>query len=511
MTKLLEYEAVAKSFFGVPVLHAVSFTLDAGRVLGLIGENGAGKSTLMNILGGVTGADSGRITLSGQAHAPRSPAEAARAGIAFIHQELNLFPNLSVAENLLLHNFPKLAPGLPLLDKRASKRQAAALLTEVDLQVSPETPVAQLSQGERQLVEIAKALGLNAKIIIFDEPTTSLTAREKQRLFEIINRLRARGAAIIYISHVLEDVLALCDDIVVLRDGAVIGAGPRHEFTVERMITLMVGRTLDQLYPARGNTPGGESVLEVREVSQPGVVKDVSFTLHRGEILGLSGLMGAGRSELARILFGLDAYERGEILLNGERLPAQSVRASIRRKMAFLTENRREEGLLPEATISENVALVSLESFVKMRPGVLERKDLDDAVRKMSVAVRLNKDAQSKQQVQSLSGGNQQKVVIAKWLLSKPSVFIMDEPTRGIDVGAKQEIYRLINDLADAGAGMLVISSEIEELIGLCDRIMVMRGGEITAMFDRAAFDRERILAAAFQQKSAPTLAHARH
>ena len=495
---LLEIEDLCKSFFGVEVLHKVGFSLGAGRVLGLVGENGSGKSTTMNIIGGVHQMNAGRIQFDGADYKPKSPRDAARQGIAFIHQELNLFRNLSIAENLFITEFPKLVPGLPLIDRRAARARAAELLAAVDLDLSPATLVNKLSQGERQLVEIAKALGAKAKVIIFDEPTTSLTTRETDRLFEIISRLRAQGIAIIYISHILDDVIRLCDDIVVLRDGYLVSAAPKSEMTIERMISQMVGRQIDQLFPPReGTVVQGASVLDVSGISQYGTVKDISFSLRPGEVLGISGLMGAGRSELARILFGIDPFSAGEIRIGGTVLESPAPAACMDMGMAFLTEDRRVEGLMMEAPIDSNIALSSLQNYAGGFAAKIDRARLDNDVSQMSASVQISAGDIARTLVKNLSGGNQQKVVIGKWLLREPKIFILDEPTRGIDVGAKNEVYKIINRLAAGGAGILMISSEIEELIGMCDRIMVMAQGEIRAIFERGGFDREAILKAA--------------
>ena len=495
---LLEVEGLCKSFFGVEVLHKAGFSLQAGRVLGLVGENGSGKSTAMNIIGGVHQMDAGHIQFDGADYKPKGPRDAARHGIAFIHQELNLFRNLSIAENLFITEFPKLVPGLPFIDRAAARKRAAELLAAVDLDLSPTTLVNKLSQGERQLVEIAKALGAKAKVIIFDEPTTSLTTRETDRLFDIINRLRLQGIAIIYISHILADVMRLCDDIVVLRDGHVVGSALKSEMTIERMISLMVGRNIDQLFPPRDRTAAkGAPVLEVSGITQRGTVKDISFSLMAGEVLGVSGLMGAGRSELARILFGIDPFSAGKIKVAGKELAAPTPTVCMDLGMAFLTEDRRTEGLMMEAPIDNNIALSSLQNYAGGRAGMIDRPRLDTDVKKMSTSVQISAKDIARTLVKNLSGGNQQKVVIGKWLLREPKVFILDEPTRGIDVGAKNEVYKIINSLAAGGAGILMISSEIEELVGMCDRIMVMAHGEIRATFERGGFDREEILKAA--------------
>ena len=525
----VSFERIEKSFFGVKVLKGVGFSVGAGRIVGLVGENGAGKSTLMNLLGGNLQPAAGELRVNGQPYSPRNPNDARAAGIAFVHQELNLFPNLSIAENLFLTDFPLVGrgapsirsagiaeagtqgradarrPGLPWIDRSALRSRAAELLRQVGLDHSPDTLVERLSAGERQLVEIARALGANARVLILDEPTTSLSTRECERLFALLNQLRERGIAMIYISHALGDVLRLCDEIVVLRDGAVVGGGPAPEFAHDRLVSLMVGRQLNQLYPERrhGGLPADSSpLLEVRSLSHPGVVRDIAFTLAPGEVLGISGLMGAGRSELARILFGLDPHSSGEILLEGKLLDG-TPRRRIRRGLAFLTEDRRQDGLCMEAAIADNLALVTLAQHARSPARWLSFAGIRSAVGRMREAVRLSPKATDTQPVRTLSGGNQQKVVLGKWLLSEPRVLILDEPTRGIDVGAKLEIYQLIHQLADRGAGVLVISSEIEELIGICDRILVMCHGEIRGEFRREEFDREKILAAALPASKA--------
>jgi ribose transport system ATP-binding protein len=494
---ILEFRDIEKSFFGVKVLKAVSFSLQPGRTLGLVGENGAGKTTLMNLLGGNLARDSGEIRLAGEPHAPNSPRDAERAGVAFIHQELNLFSNLTIAENLFIGSLPRLRPWLPFVHQRFLRERSRELLAEVELDQSPDTRVEHLAAGERQLVEIAKALRLDARLIILDEPTTSLTARETDRLFGIMKRLRARGLAMIYISHHLQHVLQLCDDVVVLRDGQQVGAGPAVDFTLERMVSLMVGREITQFFPPRDTRPGTEVILDVRQLSQPGMVRDISFQLHRGEVLGISGLMGSGRSELARILFGLDPCRTGEIRLEGSPIEGLSPRARIRRGLAFLTENRHAEGLCSEASIQENLLMVALPQFARTPVRWIDRSSASAEVARIREAVKLTSSARSAQPVKTLSGGNQQKVVLGKWLLSQARVFILDEPTRGIDVGAKYEVYRLINDLAARGIAILMISSEVEELIGMCDRILVMSRGAIRDTIEPHSFDRERILRAA--------------
>jgi ribose transport system ATP-binding protein len=501
---MIEFSAIDKSFAGVRVLRDVSFVLKPGRTVGLVGENGAGKSTLMNVLGGNHQPDSGHMLLDGRIYAPRHPTDASRRGVAFIHQELNLFPNLTIAENIFLTAFPKPAR-LPFINQRALHARTTELLGQVGLNLPPHTPVERLSAGERQLVEIAKALSIDARLILFDEPTTSLSARETESLFSLMQRLRERGISMIYISHILGDVLRLCDDLVVLRDGELVGHGPINDFTVDRVITLMVGRSLNQLYPARRGEPTKTPALEVKNVSQPFIVRDIAFTLHCGEVLGIFGLMGAGRSELARILFGLDPCARGEVLLKGQPLTGAGPRRRIRRGLAFLTEDRRAEGLCMEASVADNIALVSLRQHTRSPFRLVETCAWREAIGTIRKAVRLTDNAQAGQPVKTLSGGSQQKVVLAKWLLAKPDALVLDEPTRGIDVGAKFEIYQLIHDLADRGAGVLVISSELEELVGTCDRILVMSRGEITDVLERRDFNRERLLRSALYETVAPS------
>ena len=506
MTPLLQFESVGKSFFGVPVLKSVSFDVGAGRIVGLVGENGAGKSTLMNLLGGNLRPDAGTMRFQDAAYAPQTPRDACAAGIGFVHQELNLFTNLSIAENLFLTGFPRSGP---LIRNRELLKRAAGLLSRVGLDMPPTTPVERLTTGERQLVEIAHALSFNARLLILDEPTTSLGARETDRLFSLVRQLRDEGRSIFYISHSLGDVLKLSDEVVVLRDGELVGQGKVAAFDQSRLVSLMVGRELTQLFPARrgptprsvpqlgdGGSPIGAPLLEVRNVSQSGVVRDLSLTLHRGEVLGISGLMGAGRTELARILFGLDPHEGGTISVAGRPLVGSPQRR-IRQGLALLTESRRDDGLCLEASVADNMALVTLPSRTATPLRLIDFSGLREALATVREAVRLQPRLSDQQPAKTLSGGNQQKVVLAKWLLAEPEVLILDEPTRGIDVGAKSEIYQLIRGLADRGAGVLVISSELEELAGLCDRIFVMNRGRITGEFAYGNFDRERILNAA--------------
>ncbi len=494
---LLEFRNLSKGFFGVPAVKGVDLALKRGEILCLVGENGAGKSTMMNMLGGVHIPDEGEMRLNGALYAPQKPADATEAGIAFIHQELNLFGNLTIAENVMVDRMPRLGR-LPFVDRGKMRSLARDAMRQVGLTLSPDTLVDRLAPGEKQLVEIAKALAMDAQIIILDEPTTSLTNRETELLFALLKRLRQEGKSMIYISHVLADVMDLADEILVLRDGQRVGGGSVDTFDIPSMISTMVGRPLQQLFPERHIERLGEPVLEVAGLSQPGVIKDISFTLRRGEVLGVYGLMGAGRSEMARILFGLDAHGAGQVRIAGVPSSLSDPRESVANGLAFVTEDRRHEGLLMDSSIRDNMALVGL-PHLSGRGGIIRERERSENVSGLAERLQLRSaDPTLRQPVRSLSGGNQQKVVIGKWVMERPNVLIMDEPTRGIDVGAKFEVFSIMNQLAEDGAGILYISSELEELIGVADRLLVMHQGMITAEFGKADYNREAILSAAF-------------
>ena len=495
MSALLAFEGLGKDWYGVPAVADLTLAVQEGKTLGLIGENGAGKSTLMNMVGGVVQPSRGRMLWRGEPYAPRSATDATARGIAFIHQELNLFTNLSIADNIFIDGFPK---RFGLIARRRTAEVTRALLARLELEHGPETLVLELAPGERQLVEIAKALHREADLIIFDEPTTSLTPRETARLFEVIGRLKRDGRTVIYISHILGDVARLCDCIAVLRDGRLVDEGLAASFGVGRMIRSMIGRDLAGLFPKRTSLPG-EVVFTAEGLGQPGVIENVSFAIRAGEILGLFGLMGSGRSELARIMFGLDPADRGRLKLGGQALeggPAARIAAGV----ALVTENRREEGLLMEAAVAENLSLVAVRRFGRGALGLVDGEAHAAATERARGELGIRAGDIARQPVRALSGGNQQKVVIGKWLMQGPRLFILDEPTRGVDVGAKYEIYVLADRLAAAGNAILFISSELEELTGMCDRILVMSRGEITAEFSERPFDREPILAAAFRE-----------
>ncbi|MFO0893083.1 MAG: sugar ABC transporter ATP-binding protein [Isosphaeraceae bacterium] len=498
----LRFEGIGKRFHGIAVLRDVSLAVAPGRILGLVGENGAGKSTLMNILGGVHQPDSGVMLLDGRPHQPRDPREAARAGVAFIHQELNLFPNLSIAENLRIDGLPRRRVGgvtLPLVDRHRLLEESRTQLSAVGLDVPPTTPVARLSPGHQQLVEIARAIGGRARLLILDEPTSSLSAPEIGRLFGLLRRLRDSGVSMIFISHNLGDVLGLCDDLAVLRDGVLVSHGPREGYSRDRLILEMVGRQPDLATPRTrvASARSREPLLEADGLTRRPAFRDISFSIGPGEILGIAGLVGAGRTELARALFGLDGLEAGTVRFKGRAI-VPSPRRCIGLGMAFLTEDRREDGLMMDASVADNAALVGLRSFARTPLRLIDRMAAWRAIRESLGDVRFRAVGSYRQAARTLSGGNQQKVVLAKWLISRPAVLIVDEPTRGIDVAAKHEVHSVIAALAAGGSGVLVISSEIEELTALCDRVLVMAAGRMRDEIARSEFDPERILRAAF-------------
>lgn len=495
---VLQLIDVCKSFSSVQVLKNVSFRLKEKNILGLVGENGAGKSTLMNILGGIHMRSSGEMKLYGEPYDPKNPDDAIKAGIAFIHQELNLFTNLSIAENIFIDNEKGKNKGFVSFTQLNC--EAKKILQKLNINLSPRTLVKDLPMGVRQMVEIGRAIAKNAKIIIFDEPTTSLSNNEKDVLFSIMHDLVAEGVSMIYISHVLDDVIKMCDEVVVLRDGQVIGEQEKtSDITKDSIIKNMVGREMSQLYQYVEKNIG-EDVFSVHNLTKAGVVKNISFHLRAGEIVGMFGLMGAGRSELANIIYGVDSADSGTIRLNGQHKKNMAANKWIADGVAYITESRRDNGLLIPKTVKENLILVNLGNL-KSRMGVLNKKMADELCNDMQCKLRIKTYSVDKQVVGSLSGGNQQKVVIGKWLMADPKVFIIDEPTRGVDVGAKYEIYTHINSLALAGSAVLFISSEMEELMGVCDRIIVMSHGRISGEVGRADYSQELLMKLAIGEK----------
>ena len=487
---ILELKGIRKSFFGTEVLHGIDLSLRRGSVHGIVGENGAGKSTLMNVIGGVFRPDSGEMLVDGQSYSPQSPKDAQNAKIAFVHQELNLFSNLTVAENLFIENLPTGA--CRQVQYKYMAQETTRYLEQFRIHVNPRAKVESLSMGVRQSIEIAKALIIQARIIIFDEPTTSLTKVEKDNLFRIIDELKSSGVTIIYISHILEDVLELCDEITVIRDGSTIDHVPAKETTRDDLIGMMVGRKLEKIYPTVDKQLG-EQILSCEHISSGAMVADASLELRCGEILGVFGLMGAGRTELMRAIFGLDAVSGGTITYKGRDFTAHTPLQAIRAGFAFVTEDRRNEGLLMPKSVEDNLLLVRLPAIAN-RLGVVNTAEggrLSDA---SIAALRTKVQNKRTQLVCNLSGGNQQKVVFGKWIMNEPEVLILDEPTRGVDVGAKYEIYTIINKLAQQRSAILVVSSEMEELMGICDRILVMSRGKITGVCSREEFDQNRIM-----------------
>ncbi len=486
----LELKDIRKGFYGIEVLHGINLSFQKGEIYGLVGENGAGKSTLMNVIGGVFSPESGAMSIGGREYRPATPKDARTARIAFIHQELNLFSNLTVAENLFIDELPKNKAGA--VDYSFMHDQAQKRLTELGMDVSPRAIVDTLPMGVRQTVEIAKALMMDAEIILFDEPTTSLSHKEKEHLFGVIRSLKQKGVTVIYISHILEDVFLLCDRVSVLRDGAMVATIDRSELSKDDIVSLMVGRALENVYPTVEKEIGGV-LFEADGVSVPPAIKNVSMKLRRGEILGIFGLMGAGRTELARALYGLDRIASGSLRLSGSALDNPTPEKCIGRGMAFITEDRRKEGLLMPKPVEDNLILVKL-TDIMTKLGVVRRREVsrisDDLIRRLSIKV----SDKRLQHAANLSGGNQQKVVIGKWLCKNPRMLIMDEPTRGVDVGAKYEIYALIQDLAKQGSGILFISSEMEELMGICDRILVMKNGELSGELMKGEYDPKKIM-----------------
>jgi ribose transport system ATP-binding protein len=488
---LLKLENIHKSFASVKVLDNVSLTLKKGNILGLVGENGAGKSTLMNIFGGILPKDEGKMYIDGKLYEPGNPEEARVNGISFIHQELSLFLNLSVKENIFIEDLP-IRNILHTIDYRVMGRRASKILEELGEDLNVNALIGDLSMGQRQMVEIAKALTKNAKIIIFDEPTSSLSNKEKEKLFVIIRNLAQKGVSIIFISHALGEVFSICNEIMVLRDGKLIGQEKTEDLHHEKVIQMMVGRELSKIFPYKEKNRGN-IVFELEHFSRNRVFSDISFQLYEGEVVGLFGLMGAGRSELVRSIFGVDPYETGLIRINGVKIRKTNPQLCKKKGMAFITENRREEGLLMTKPVNDNVVLASLESC-KGLFGRIDRKKENEISNTGIEEAKVKTYDKYNQTAMQLSGGNQQKTVIAKWLLIGPKIFFLDEPTRGIDVGAKYEIYNYINQLAEGQSSILFISSEMEELIGICDRILVMCKGEITGELRRDKFDPEVLM-----------------
>lgn len=489
----LQMTGITKSFHGVHALKGVDFRACRGQVTALCGENGAGKSTLIKILGGIHRRDSGEILLDGQPAQISAPIDALNSGISIIHQELNVLPNLSIAENIFVGRERR--KGL-FVDSGYYEERTRELLKMVDLNVNPNTLVRYLSTAQKQLVEILRAVAFDAKVIVMDEPTSSLTQRETEKLFELIAMLKERGVAVIYISHRMEEILELADRVVVFRDGCLIGELSREEMTEDKIITMMVGRELTELY-AKRSSPIGDVVLEARDMSI-GYVRNVSFSVRAGEILGFSGLVGAGRSEVMRLIFGVDKKDSGEIYIDGKLTEIRSPEEAIRKGIALVPEDRKEQALVLGMSVKENLTLAVLQ---RLKKGLFYEKAQEDGLAEDMVAKLRVVTPSIEQKVKNLSGGNQQKVVLGKWLLTKPRVLILDEPTRGIDVLAKKEIHDLMNDLAAQGIAIIMISSELPEIIGMSDRIIVMHEGRVKGELVGAEATQERIMQMAVAQE----------
>lgn len=485
-------KGIGKTYGPVRALDDVSLELARGEVLGIVGENGAGKSTLMKILGGAESADAGSIVLDGEtAHFSQTRA-ALDAGIVVIYQELSLIPERSVAENLYLGNLPRNGAGV--VDRKRLYAEALSVLARVGLQISPRRSVRNLRLAEQQLVEIARALTRQARVVVMDEPTSSLGEHDVDVLFSAIRALSAEGVGVIFVSHHLEEVFSICNRVLVLRDGRVVEVRTTTAWTSDALIAAMVNRPMAEVFPER-LTPVGSARLEVRNLASRGRFSDVSFTVHEGEIVGLAGLVGAGRTEIAKTIFGALPRTAGEVLVDGKPIAVRSPQAALRCGIVLVPEDRKTEGLVLDFSICRNVVMSVMQSLARLRT-FLDRRAQDRVARDAIDSLRIRSSGIG-QVVRRLSGGNQQKVVLGRALTLRPRVLLLDEPTRGIDVGAKIEVYRIIRQLASGGTAILIVSSELLELIGLCDRVAVVRAGRLAGFVDRNDFTQERIMSLA--------------
>ncbi len=491
---VIELAGITRSFGAVQALRGVDLTLYSGEVHALVGENGAGKSTLVKILAGIHRPDAGIIKIDGQEVELHNPVQSRQAGIAVIHQEPTLFPDLNVAENVFMGRHPRDRFGR--VDWKRMYQEVERLFASLDVRLNVYTPVQGLSVADQQLVEIAKALSLNSRVLIMDEPTAALSAHEVQQLFAIARQLRERGVAILFVSHRLEEIFELADRVTVLRDGMRVATAPVAELTTQQIIRQMVGRELEMLYP-KSEVEAGEVVLDVRGLTRKGVFEDISFQVRRGEIVGFAGLVGAGRTEVARVIFGIDRADAGEIRINGKQVQISSPKTAMKQGIAYVPEDRHQHGLIMDFSIVRNMTLPILRQTSML--GLVDQRREREVARNYSARLQVRSSGID-QLVRALSGGNQQKVVLAKWLITNPSVLILDEPTRGIDVGSKAEVHRIISTLARDGLAIILISSDLPEVLAMADRVLVMHEGRITAEFTHADVDQEKVMFAATGQ-----------
>jgi len=490
---LLRMANISKHFPGVQALDNVDFEVYPGEVVGLLGENGAGKSTLIKILSGVYTRDQGSIYFRGESIDPKNPQESQSLGISTIYQELALVPQLSVAENLFLNREPRRIPALGMVDFKKMEADARHILGDLGVDIPPNKLVKDLTVAAQQMVEITKAISRNAQLILMDEPTSALSNKEVKAIFEIMNRLKEKGVAVVFISHRLEEVMKIVDRVIVMRDGQRVGELPIQDASMEKIIRLMVGREVGLFHKVKSEIK--EPVLEVRGLSGNNLVKDVSLTVHKGEIVGLAGLVGAGRTDVARLIFGADKRTSGTILINNEPVHINNPSDAVENGIGWVPEDRKHQGLVLSMNMKENASIAILQRISNLVGMISLRQQneiVENYVQKLNIAT-----SSLDKQVNELSGGNQQKVVLAKWLATKPKVLIMDEPTRGIDVGAKAEVHALIGQLAKEGMGILMISSEMPEIMGMSDRVIVMCQGRITGEFDASSCDQEEIMTCA--------------
>jgi ribose transport system ATP-binding protein len=477
--RYLEMKAISKNFPGVKALQSVDFGIDEGEVVALVGENGAGKSTLMNVLGGVVKRDSGEIWIKGKEASINTVVDAQREGIAFIHQELSLFNQLSVQENLFIDNLKAVKSGIPfIISKNKMRERTLSIFKELDIGIDPATKVGKIPLHEQQMVEIASAVIKNAKIIILDEPTTSLANKERAKLYEIIKRLKKEQKIVIYITHEIENAINISDRVVCLRDGRNAGEKNSEGLTKSEVVSMMIGSKAGKAFLKTKREIKDESILEFRNIKTASKLNGVNMKLRKGEVLGLYGLVGSGRTELIKAMYGIDKITGGEILINGKQIKKYNPISLKKMGVAYLTENRRDEGLFLELGVNFNISITSLEKFTEGPFGVMNSRR-ETAVVKKSIDKFEIATPSISQPSGKLSGGNQQKVVIAKWLHRDPKIFILDEPTRGIDVHAKEEIYRWIDQIANEGVSIILISSEMEEILGMSDRVVTMSKGRV--------------------------------